>query len=175
VFNVDTVDPFGPRISIAGIGRFGREFTNPSDRIHHRYQVVDNWSFLRGRHNFKAGVDLSRFTFTGYGPTFLGGEIDFARLPVPAGAALGESATTQLATLLATPSDSGGLGRADLISVLTAEPMTVIQQNEFRNGDFHQSGLRRSFHGTGRIHSWSLLAGCVSDHKPASSQLWSSV
>jgi hypothetical protein len=131
VFNVDTVDPFGPRISIAGIGRFGREFTNPSDRIHHRYQVVDNWSFLRGRHNFKAGVDLSRFTFTGYGPTFLGGEIDFARLPVPAGAALGESATTQLATLLATPSDSGGLGRADLISVLTAEPMTVIQQMNF--------------------------------------------
>src|SRR5262249_38482381 len=106
-------------------------FTNPSDRIHHRYQALDNFNYFRGRHNFKAGLDASRFTFTGYGPAFLGGEVDFARLPVPAGAVLGEAATTQLATLLATPSTSGGLGRPDLISVLTVEPLTVIQQMNF--------------------------------------------
>jgi len=131
VFNVDTVDPFGPRINIAGIGKFGREFTNPSDRIHHRYQVLDNWSYRTGRHNFKAGVDVSRFTFTGYGPAFLGGEINFVRLPIPPAAVLGVPATTQLATLLATPRTAGGLDRADLIPTLTTEPMTVIQQMNF--------------------------------------------
>jgi hypothetical protein len=130
VFNVDTVDPFGPRIAIAGLASFGREFIDPSERTQRRYQWVDNFSYARGRHYFKTGVDFSRYAFDTFSPIFLGGQIDFARLPIPLGAVLGSDAG-QLVTQLQTPKASGGLGRPDLVSVVTTQPLTTLQQVNF--------------------------------------------
>ncbi|MGH9768650.1 MAG: carboxypeptidase regulatory-like domain-containing protein [Blastocatellia bacterium] len=130
VFNVDTVDPFGPRIAIAGLGSFGREFIDPSERTQRRYQWVDNFGYARGRHYFKTGVDFSRYAFDTFSPIFLGGQIDFARLPIPLGVVLGDAAP-QLITTLQTPKASGGLGRPDLVPVVTTQPLTTIQQVNF--------------------------------------------
>ena len=127
-YNVDTVDPFGPRYQVAGIGNFGREFFSPSERTQRRVQFLDNFSLPRGRHNLKFGADFSRYTIDTFSPVFLGGSIDFAQLPIPLGQVLGASAATQLATALSTPREAGGLGRPDLVSVITTDPLTTVQQ-----------------------------------------------
>jgi Carboxypeptidase regulatory-like domain len=130
-YNVDTVDPFGPRINVAGIGVFGREFSSPSDRTQRRIQFLDNFSLLRGRHNIKFGADFSRYTIDTVSAVFLGGNIDFAQLPIPLGQVLGAGAATQLVTALSTPRAAGGLGRPDLAPVITTQPLTTVQQMSF--------------------------------------------
>jgi hypothetical protein len=118
---------------VAGIGFFGREFTSPSDRTQRRIQFVDNFSLSRGRHNFKFGADFSRYTLDTVSAVFLGGNVDFAQLPIPLGAVLGAGAT-QLVTALNTPRAAGGLGRPDLAPVITdgqAQPLTAVQQVNF--------------------------------------------
>ncbi|MDX2030268.1 MAG: carboxypeptidase regulatory-like domain-containing protein [Blastocatellia bacterium] len=130
VFNLNTVDPYGPRIAIAGVGQFGREFISPSERTQRRYQWVDNFSHTRGRHYFKMGVDFTRYAFDTFSPVFFGGQIDFARLPIPLGAVLGSDAAG-LVTLLQTPKNAGGLGRPDLVPVVTTQPLTIVQQASF--------------------------------------------
>jgi hypothetical protein len=131
VFNSNTVDPYGPIYSVAGIGGFGREFTSPSNRKQWRTQFLDNLSLIRGRHNLKLGADFNRFSFDVFNPIFGGGSIDFSQLPVPLAMVLGGSAATQLATALGTPQSAGGLGRPDLIPVITTQPLTTIQQMNF--------------------------------------------
>ncbi|HKQ77919.1 MAG TPA: TonB-dependent receptor [Blastocatellia bacterium] len=127
-YNVNTVDPFGPRYQVAGIGFFGREFGSPSERTQRRVQFLDNFSLPFGRHNIKFGGDFSRYTLDTVSAVFLGGLIDFAQLPIPLGQALGSGASTQLVTALSTPREAGGLGRPDLVPVITTQPLTTIQQ-----------------------------------------------
>ncbi len=131
IFNADTVDPYGPRFRVAGIGNFGREFFSPSDRVQRRVQFLDNFSVARGNHNFKSGVDFSRYSFDTISAVFLGGSIDFAQLPVPLGMVLGETTAAQLATALAAPREGGGLGRPDLVPVITTQSLTTVQQMNF--------------------------------------------
>jgi hypothetical protein len=130
-YNCDTVDPFGPRYQIAGIGAFGREFSSPSDRTQRRIQFLDNFSLPRGRHNFKFGADFSRYTIDTVSAVFLGGTIDFAQLPIPLGQVLGAGPSSQLVTALNTPRAAGGLGRPDLAPVVTTQPLTTVQQVNF--------------------------------------------
>src|SRR5262249_23527249 len=123
-YNVNTVDPFGPRIRLAGIGVFGREFRSPSDRAQQRFQFINNFSLPAGRHNLKFGADFSRYNIDTATAIFLGGSIDFAQLPISLGQVLGGSATSQLISALS------GLGRSDLVPVLQdgqAQPLTVVQ------------------------------------------------
>jgi outer membrane receptor protein involved in Fe transport len=132
-YNVDTVDPFGPRVNIAGIGFFGREFSSPSDRTQRRIQFVDNFSLSRGKHNFKFGADFSRYTLDTVSAVFLGGNIDFAQLGIPLAQVVGQVLNVspqQFATNLSTPRAMGGLGRPDLAAVLT-QPLTTVQQVNF--------------------------------------------
>ena len=129
VASVAPVDPFGPRYQVAGIGNFGREFQSPTKATQRRVQFLDNLSLTRGRHNFKFGGDFSHYTIDSLAAIFLGGNIDFAQLPVPLGQLpldqlLGVSAA-QLVTNLS------GLGRPDLASVITTEPLTTVQQMNF--------------------------------------------
>jgi hypothetical protein len=130
-YNVDTVDPFGPRYQVAGIGAFGREFTAPSDRTQRRIQFIDNFGLTRGRHNIKFGADFSRYTIDTVSAVFLGGIVDFAQLPIPLGQALGADQAAQLVSALSTPREAGGLGRPDLAPVVTTQPLTTIQQMNF--------------------------------------------
>src|SRR5215813_9818207 len=121
-YNVNTVDPFGPRIRLAGIGAFGREFRSPSERAQRRFQFINNFSLPEGRHNLKFGADFSRYDIDTVSPIFLGGIIDFAQLPIPLGQVLGAGAASQLVT------DLTRLGRSDLATVVTDQPLTVVQQ-----------------------------------------------
>src|SRR5215510_4250824 len=123
-YNVNTVDPFGPRFRLAGIGLFGREFASPSERAQRRFQFINNFSVSRGRHNFKFGADFSHYNIDTASAVFLGGLIDFSQLPISLGQVLGGSATLQLVSALS------GLGRSDLAPVITdgmAQPLTVVQ------------------------------------------------
>src|SRR5262245_24818784 len=123
-YNVNTVDPFGPRIRLAGIGVFGREFRSPSERAQRRFQFINNFSLPAGRHNLKFGADFSRYNIDTVSAIFLGGTIDFAQLPISLGQVLGDSATSQLVSALS------GLKRSDLAPVLQdgqTQPLTVVQ------------------------------------------------
>src|SRR6266545_2961608 len=130
-FNADTVDPFGPRILVVGIGTFGRESFSPSDRTQRRVQFVDNFSLTRGNHNIKVGADFSRYTFDVVTAVLLGGKIDFAPLPIPLAKALGDETSAQLVKALVTPREMGGLGRSELVPVITSQPLTTVQQMNF--------------------------------------------
>ena len=134
-YNVDTVDPFGPRTLAGGFGVFGRDFSAPSDRTQRRIQFLDNFSLSRGRHDFKFGADFSRYTIDTVSAIFLGGIIDFGQFPVPLGQGLiqtlGPDAVKQLVTALSTPRALGGLQRPELVQVITTQPLTTIQQINF--------------------------------------------
>src|SRR5262245_49274160 len=130
-YKADTVDPFGPRINVDGIGNFGRDFFSRADRTQMRVKFLDNVSLMRGNHNFKVGDDYSRYSFDTVVAVFLGGNIDFAALPIPVVAVLGPATSAALATALATPVAAGGLGRPDLVPVITTQPLTTVQQMNF--------------------------------------------
>jgi Carboxypeptidase regulatory-like domain/TonB-dependent Receptor Plug Domain len=133
VFNANTVDPFGPRFRVAGLGNFGREFFSPSDRTQRNIQFVDNFSLTRGNHNIKLGADFSRYHFNSMTAAFLGGIIDFARLyEVNLDRVFGHRPEFQaLIDALGTSVEDGGLGRPDLIPVLNVLPLTTVQQMNF--------------------------------------------
>lgn len=131
IYNINTVDPFGPRVQLAGIGIFGREFSSPSDRTQRRVQFLDNVNLTRGNHDIKFGADFSRYTIDTYSAIFLGGVVDFAQSPIPLSAVLGSTAATQLSSALATPREAGGLGRPDLVPVVTTQSLTTVQQLNF--------------------------------------------
>lgn len=124
VYNADTVDPFGPRIKLAGIAAFGREFTSPTERTQRRLQFVDNFSLNRGNHELKFGADFSRYEFDTRSAVFLGGEIDFLPSFVPLGLALDSQTQGQILGAL------GSLGRPDLAQQLNG-PLTPVQQLNF--------------------------------------------
>ncbi|MBO0863339.1 MAG: TonB-dependent receptor, partial [Chloracidobacterium sp.] len=130
-YNCDTVDPFGPRYLVAGIGTFGREFASPSDRTQRRNQFIDNFSLPAGRHNFKFGADFSRYTIDTVSDVFLGGNINFSQLPIPLAQVIGSGQTAQLVNALSTSTAAGGLGRPDLVPVVTTQPLSVVQQLSF--------------------------------------------
>jgi hypothetical protein len=141
--NLDTVDPFGPRYNVAGIGVFGREFSSPSDRTQRRVQFLDNFNLSRGRNNIKFGADFNRYSIDTLSAVFLGGVIDFAQLPIPLGQVLGQvlgaDGASLVLTKLSTPRSMGGLQRPDLVSLIADpnQPLTTVQQVNF--------GLARSF------------------------------
>ncbi len=130
VFNANTVDAFGPRLRIAGIGNFGREFFSPSDRTQKNIQFVDNFSLTRGKQNIKMGADFSRYDLDTMTAAFLGGMIDFSQLyEVHLDTIFGSRPEYQaLINALGAPIASGGLGRPDLIPVLNVLPLTTVQQ-----------------------------------------------
>src|SRR5262249_39924202 len=90
-----------------------------------------------GRHNFKMGGDINRISFDTKTAVFLGGAMSFTQLPVAPSALLGPVLTTQLVGLLSLPASLGGLGRPDLVPVVTTQPLSTIQQFNF--------GLMRDF------------------------------
>lgn len=84
VFNINTIDPFGPAFSIGGIGNFGRDFNNPTLRTGQRWQWTDNVSYTRGKHAFKFGGDISYLPFNdAVVDIFLGGSVNFSDNSIP--------------------------------------------------------------------------------------------
>ncbi len=132
-FTVNTNDPNGPQVTIAGVAEFGREFFNPTGYEQFVYQATENLTLIRGDHTLKFGVDLNVLDFSGFAEVFLGGRFAFGER-VPLGlimdSLLGAGTATGLGTQLATPVALGGLGRPDLVANLSA-PVTSLQSFNF--------------------------------------------
>lgn len=82
-FNAVPTDPFGPAIDVFGVAFIGRDFFINSERRERRYQWVDNFSFTRGRHEFKAGLDMSHIKFDTDTRVFFGGRFAFTGTAIP--------------------------------------------------------------------------------------------
>ncbi len=134
-YNLNPIIPFGPRVSVNGAAFFGRDNGSPSERDTPRFQFLDNFSLPRGRHNIKFGADVTRYRVTTMTAVFLAGTIDFSQLPISLGPvldqSLGNGAAARLVTALSTPTAAGGLGRPDLVPVITTNPLTPVQQLNF--------------------------------------------
>ncbi len=132
-YTVNTNDPNGPQVTIAGVAEFGREFFNPTGYEQFVYQATENLTLIRGNHTLKFGADLNILDFSGFAEVFLGGRFSFGER-VPLGlvmdSLLGTGTAQGLITQLATPTAAGGLGRPDLIPNVLA-PISSLQSFNF--------------------------------------------
>ena len=78
---VTSNDPNGPELNIAGFGFFNRDIFLPSFNFDRRYEIVDNFSVVKGDHRLKFGGSfLLRDGFFD-AKTFFGGRFGFGALP----------------------------------------------------------------------------------------------
>jgi len=136
VFDLNTIDPYGPAIFINGIATFGRDFNNPTFRTGLRWQWTDNFSYSRGNHAFKFGGDFNYLPFNNSTVAiFLGGEAIFTnQVPLffPLAGGLGLPTASALNQFLITAPGSPfsaftvvpGIGP---ISNVLLAPMTSLQ------------------------------------------------
>lgn len=136
VFDLNTIDPFGPAIFINGIANFGRDFNNPTLRTGLRWQWGDNISYTRGSHAFKFGGEVNYLPFNNSTVAiFLGGEAVFTnQIPLffPLAGGLGLPTATALNQFLITTPGSPfsaftvvpGIGP---ISNVLLAPLTSLQ------------------------------------------------
>ena len=81
----DAIDKGGPTIEVAGVGSAGRQRFTPQPKTNNRFQVLDTYSVLRGRHALKTGFDYSSVSTEGALPAHFGGRYIFQALPaIPA-------------------------------------------------------------------------------------------
>jgi hypothetical protein len=66
-----------PAINIPGVGYFGREPYSYVQRVEQRYQFTDIFSWTKGRHNTKFGVDFNYLPLTATFTVNYGGNYDF--------------------------------------------------------------------------------------------------
>ena len=122
-YNTLPVDPFGPEININGTALVGRDFFLPSLRTERRWQWVDNFTFVSGKHELKFGGDFHHLSFDTQTEVFFGGRFIFGEA-IPTAAVVdrvgGAGSATGLATRLTE------LGRPDLAASLS-ESITSLQ------------------------------------------------
>jgi len=78
---VTSNDPYGPELNIAGAGHFNRDIFLPSDSITRREEMINNVSFTRGSHNWKAGTQVLVRSIRNSSATFFSGRFGFGPLP----------------------------------------------------------------------------------------------
>jgi hypothetical protein len=127
-YNLDPINPFGPRVSVNGVAFFGRDDGSPSERDTPRFQFLDNFSLPLGRHNIKFGADVTRYRVTTMTAVFLAGTIDFSQLPISLGQVLEQAVAPGTSAQLSAAVSA--LGRPDLNQVLM-QPLTPVQQLNF--------------------------------------------
>ncbi|MGA2419472.1 MAG: carboxypeptidase regulatory-like domain-containing protein [Candidatus Acidiferrum sp.] len=125
-FNVDTNDPGGPGIDVQGFGFFGRSIFLPSHTRAGRFEVADNFSFVRGRHTIKfGGSELVRGNDT-ISQTFFPGRFEFLELP-----------GIVLSPCLQVPVACGVTGA----SVPSTVPLTALQTVSLGAPGFYEQGF----------------------------------
>ena len=86
----DGPDEGGPAVEVVGVARAGRHNFTPQSRDAIRYQVLNTASLERGRHLFKAGIDVNLVDNREVGlPLNFGGQFFFVALPPALAAAFG--------------------------------------------------------------------------------------
>jgi hypothetical protein len=123
-FAIIPTDPNGPELNITGVGLFGRQIFLPYDGRERHYQVIQNFSHLRGRHTVKFGFDLNPVRNSFESATFFGGRFSFGQA-VPLSNALatltGDPALPSMLT-----SFLAAAGEQRLIANLS-QPLTSLQ------------------------------------------------
>jgi hypothetical protein len=66
-----------PGISVTGYSRVGDVAALPIDRADNTYQLVDNFSIIRGAHSLKAGAEARILQLNGYVEVYSRGQINF--------------------------------------------------------------------------------------------------
>ncbi|HEY3122124.1 MAG TPA: TonB-dependent receptor, partial [Vicinamibacteria bacterium] len=66
-----------PLFNVTGLTSIGTGRSSPSSSLATSYQIVDNFTWIRGRHFLKAGFDVRRSTYQPYSPTNASGEFSF--------------------------------------------------------------------------------------------------
>jgi hypothetical protein len=80
-FNVNTNDPGGPGLDVAGFGFFGRGIFLPNFSTVRRYELAENFTLIRGHHYMRMGFyELIRGNNT-QSDTFFPGRFEFLQLP----------------------------------------------------------------------------------------------
>ena len=76
-FGALPADPYGPEITINGLAFLGRDFFLPSTRNEKRFQWLDNFTWVSGKHEMKFGGDFHYIPFDTVTEVFLGGRFIF--------------------------------------------------------------------------------------------------
>ena len=86
LFDFNTLTPDGSQVAvnIPGFAFFGREPFSFTRRTEQRYQFVDNFSWVKGKHNIKFGADINHLPITADFTVNFGGLYDFGSLSAAA-------------------------------------------------------------------------------------------
>lgn len=66
-----------PQITLRNLSGFGGNTALPVDRAENTFQIIDNLSFVLGKHSFKAGGDVRWYQFNNYQPQSAAGDYNF--------------------------------------------------------------------------------------------------
>jgi hypothetical protein len=136
-YNSLPADPFGPEISINGVAFLGRDFFLPSTRNEKRLQLLDNLTFVTGKHELKFGGDFHYIPFDTVTEVFLGGRFIFGEA-IPLGSIIDNFTGTGNAAALA--ASFAAQGRPDLAQAVAA-PINSLQAFNFGLPIVYQQGF----------------------------------
>jgi hypothetical protein len=158
-YNALPADAFGPEITINGVAALGRDFYLPSLRNEKRWQWFDNLTVVKGKHEFKLGVDVHYIPLDTRTEVFFGGRFIFGEA-IPLALVLGPSTTNSVADGLT------AAGRADLVPNLSA-PITSLQAFNLGLPIVYQQGFGNP---KANLNN-KILASYVQDNFKATSNL----
>ena len=138
ILDITTTDPFGPQIDISGFGLFGREIFLPAKALERHYQVMQNFTYMSGKHTLKFGADINPVRVSGRSETFFSGRFSFGE-NVPLGQLFNAvTGDPNFATTL------GGqlvqLGQSKLAPNLSA-PISALQAYNLGYPTYYQQGF----------------------------------
>ena len=136
--SVTPTDKFGPDITIAGYGSFGREIFLPSTSFERHYQFQQYMDYASGHHTVKFGVDVNPVRDVVRSETFFGGRFQFGE-QIPLGLLLPQltgdpNATNTLVSALT------AFGQQALIPSLS-QPLTALQAYNLGLPTLYQQGF----------------------------------
>src|SRR5262249_26410540 len=136
-FNAIPADSFGPEININGVAFVGRSLYLPSLRTEKRWQWVDNFTLIHGRHEVKFGADVHYLPFKTTSEIFLGGRFIFGEgVPLAAviDAQVGPGSSQALGAFLTAS------GQGNLVPALNSS-ITPLQAYNFGLPLVYQQGF----------------------------------
>ncbi len=145
-FEFDSTNSGGPSVSLLNIANYGETSALPRGAFpdEHRYQIGDNFSFVKGKHSFKTGVDLN-FIHELLVNLFQGdGNYSYNSTTAPAACptAVAPATAAQEATFCLWVADAVGASLGDGLTgkhwssfTQVNDPITHVGKDDFYNND----------------------------------------
>jgi hypothetical protein len=131
-------DPFGPELNINGFGFFGRQIFLPYEGIERHYQILQNFTHQRGRHDIRFGYDVNPVRNSNDSETFFGGRFTFGqRIPL-ASVMISATGNANFPALLG--QFLAASGQANLVPNITA-PVNALQSFSLGIPELYQQGF----------------------------------